>query len=152
MTRRTLPVVVLALAGVVTASGCHVRAARGSTAPPAADGGAKAGARKPKTPAATDSRPAPDAGTPAGGDDEVVDLSEPVMGLTRAQVRTRRGPPTEVRGNEWIYTPEQEGCRDVIISDVLTFKGGVVVKLRLQRRQTGKVCSRRQILPRSGGP
>ena len=66
------------------------------------------------------------------------------MGLTRAQVRARRGPPTQIRGNESIYTPpEQEGCRDVIISEVLTFKGDVVVKLRLQRRQTGKVCRRR---------
>ena len=66
------------------------------------------------------------------------------MGLTRAQVRARRGPPTQIRGNEWIYTPpEQEGCRDVIISEVLTFKSGVVVKFRLQRKQTGKVCRRR---------
>jgi hypothetical protein len=150
MSRRALPFVLLALAAATGA--CHVEtAARGSTAPVAAvDGGEKASARKPQAPAATEPHPAPDAGSrakagaSANGDDQVVDLSEPVMGLTRAQVRARRGPPTEIRGSDWIYTPpEQEGCRDVIISDILTFKGGVVVKFHLQRRQTGKVCRRR---------
>jgi hypothetical protein len=127
MNRRALPFVLLALAAATGA--CDVETtARGSTA-------------------ATEPHLAPDAGSgaragaSAGGDDDVVDLSEPVMGLTRAQVRARRGPPTQIRGNEWIYTPpEQEGCRDVIISEVLTFKGDVVVKFRLQRKQTGKVC------------
>ena len=149
MNRWALPFVLMALA-VTTANGsCHVEAARGSTAPTAADGGMRASAPRPKAPPATDSHLAPDAGSrpkagvPANGDDEVVDLSEPVMGLKRAQVRARRGPPTEIRGNDWIYTPEQEGCRDVIISEVLTFKSGVVVKFHLQRRQTGKVCRTR---------
>jgi hypothetical protein len=148
--RRSLPFVLLALAAATGA--CDVETtARGSTAPAAAvNGGDKATPAKPKAPAPTEPHPAPDAGTgaragaSAGGDDEVVDLSEPVMGLTRAQVRARRGPPTQIRGNEWIYTPpEQEGCRDVIISEVLTFKSDVVVKFRLQRKQTGKVCRRR---------
>jgi hypothetical protein len=149
MSRRALPLVLLALAA--TTGGCHVEAAaRGSTAPAAAvDGGEKASARKPKAPGVTEPHSAPDAGSrpkagaAANADDEVVDLTEPVLGLTRAQVRARRGPPTEIRGSDWIYTPEQEGCRDVIISEVLTFKGGVVVKFHLQRRQTGKVCRRR---------
>jgi hypothetical protein len=147
MKRRALSLVLLALANAT--GSCNVEAARGSTVPAAADGGEKASARKPKAPAATDSHPAPDAGSrpragvPANDDDVVVDLSEPVMGLTRAQVRARRGPPTEIRGNDWIYTPDQEGCRDVIISEVLTFKGGGVVRFRLQRRQTGKVCRMR---------
>ena len=147
MNRWTLPFVVLALA--TATSSCNVEAARGSTAPAAADGGERASARKPKAPPTTDSLPAPDAGSrPNAGvaaedDDVIVDLSEPVMGLTRAQVRARRGRPTEVRGNDWIYTPDQEGCRDVIISEVLTFKGGVVVRFHLQRRQTGKVCRMR---------
>jgi hypothetical protein len=150
MSRQVLPFVVIALAAAT--GGCHVEAAaRGSTAPVGAlDGGEKASTRKNRAPTATEPHPAPDAGrgTKAGaspnGNDQVVELSEPAMGLTRAQVRARRGPPTEIRGNDWIYTPpEQEGCRDVIISDVLTFKGGVVVKFHPQRRQTGKVCRRR---------
>jgi hypothetical protein len=66
------------------------------------------------------------------------------MGMTRAQVRARRGPPTEIRGNDWIYTPDQHECRDVIISEVLTFKRGVVAGFDLRRRQTGKVCRRRR--------
>jgi hypothetical protein len=63
-----------------------------------------------------------------------------LIGLTRNQLEARRGPPTEKHGNRWIYTPLQPGCSDRIMSEVFTFKNGHVVKLTLERRQTGKVC------------
>ena len=103
-------------------------------------------------------------GTPAGGDggvgvsrvahehkrkrpdaaaDATAAVPEPqesLVGLTRAQVKARQGQPTEERQNEWVYTPDQPGCRDVIISEILTFRKGVVASVRLQRSQTNKVC------------
>lgn len=63
-----------------------------------------------------------------------------LIGLTRGQLETRRGPPTEKQGNRWIYTPSRQGCSDREMSEVFTFKGGRVAKLTLVRRQTGKVC------------
>jgi hypothetical protein len=65
-----------------------------------------------------------------------------LLGLTRAEVRAVRGRPTLVRGQEWIYTPEQPGCRDVIISEVVGFAGDVVSRVRLERTLTHKVCTR----------
>jgi hypothetical protein len=61
-------------------------------------------------------------------------------GLTRTQVRARRGPPTRVRGQSWIYTPEQPGCREMIVSEVVTFKGGIVASVRLERSRTNRIC------------
>ena len=63
-----------------------------------------------------------------------------LIGLTRNQLEARRGPPTEKHGTRWIYTPLQPGCSDRIMSEVFAFKNGRVVKLTLERRQTGKVC------------
>jgi len=131
----------LALAGAQ--NGCAVEAAPASKTSAFSDGGTKIGARKPMTKAV---HAPPDAGTRTAtgvhtdADGDPVDPSDSVIGLTRAQVRVRRGPPTEVHGSDWIYTPDQPGCRDVIVSEVMTFKRNVVATVRLQRRQTGKVC------------
>ncbi len=92
-----------------------------------------------------------DVGTPAksGAPSKVpdpVEAAKPepygseLIGLTRGQLETRRGPPTEKQGNRWIYTPSRQGCSDREMSEVFTFKGGRVAKLTLVRRQTGKVC------------
>ncbi len=124
----------LALALATAQYACTVEAAPASTAG-TADAAAKTGARKP-----------PDAGSRTTSkvrtddDGEPVDKSDSVIGLTRAQLRARRGPPTEMRGKDWIYTPDQPGCRDVIVSEVMTFKRNVVAAVRLQRRQTDKIC------------
>jgi hypothetical protein len=61
-------------------------------------------------------------------------------GLTRTQVRARRGPPTRVRGQSWIYTPEQPGCREAIVSEVVVFKGEIVASVRLERSRTNRIC------------
>jgi hypothetical protein len=63
-----------------------------------------------------------------------------LVGLTRAQVKARRGPPTQERGHEWVYTPDQPGCRDIIVSEIVTFKGDVVVSVQLEMTDTHKVC------------
>jgi hypothetical protein len=63
-----------------------------------------------------------------------------LIGLTRGQLETRRGPPTEKHGNRWTYTPSHQGCSDREMSEVFTFKNDRVAKLALVRRQTGKVC------------
>jgi hypothetical protein len=64
-----------------------------------------------------------------------------LIGLTRSQVKARRGAPTTVRGAAWIYTPEQPGCRETIISEVVTFnKRGVVASVELERKRTNKMC------------
>lgn len=64
-----------------------------------------------------------------------------LVGLTRSQVKARRGAPTTVRGNSWIYTPEQLGCRETIISEVVTFnRRGVVASVDLERKRTTKMC------------
>lgn len=66
--------------------------------------------------------------------------TDEVIGLTRAQLMARRGPPTKKRGLEWVYTPDQPGCRDMIISEVFTFKRNVVASFRLDSVQTHQVC------------
>jgi hypothetical protein len=69
------------------------------------------------------------------------DLSQDsIMGLTRAQLLVRRGPPTEKRGTEWVYTPDQPGCREMIVSEIVAFKRNVVASVRLEHSRTGKVC------------
>ena len=134
----------LAVLLVVTAVlGCAGRDAHGSAPALAApDGGTKA--RAPKA-------PPPDAGaTPAGearpakGQPAEAEGTDPeaLVGLTRAQLRARRGPPTEVRGKTWVYTPDQPGCREEIVSEVVSFKGDVVASVKLQRTRTHKVCRR----------
>ena len=137
----------LALVLTCAQNACAVQAAPASSkAGATTDGGAKTGTRKPNDPATKATHAPPDAGTRTArsvhtdGDGETADTSDSVIGLTRAQLRVRRGPPTEVHGSDWIYTPDQPGCRDVIVSEVMTFKRNVVATVRLQRRQTGKVC------------
>ena len=97
------------------------------------DGGVKRGVGERK-------RVGPDAAANATA--AVPEPQESLVGLTRAQVKAREGRPTEERGHEWIYTPDQPGCRDIIISEIITFKGGVVVSVRMQRSQTHKMCGR----------
>ena len=63
-----------------------------------------------------------------------------IIGLTRSQLIARMGPPTKKRGAEWIYTPDQPGCRDMITSEVYTFKRNVVASFRLDSVQTHQVC------------
>jgi hypothetical protein len=63
-----------------------------------------------------------------------------IMGLTRPQLLVRRGPPTEKRGLEWVYTPDQPGCREMIVSEIITFKRNVVASVRLEHARTHKVC------------
>jgi len=136
----------LALALATAQYACAVEAAPASTANTATDAAAKTGARKPNAPTIKTVNRSPDAGSrttskvQTDDDGEPVDKSDSVLGLTRAQLRAHRGPPTEMRGNVWIYTPDQPGCRDVIVSEVMTFKRNVVAAVRLQRRQTGKIC------------
>jgi hypothetical protein len=64
-----------------------------------------------------------------------------LVGLTRDQVRARHGSPTTEGGKEWVYAPDQPGCRDMIVSEVVTFERDVVVSVRLRQRQTGKHCA-----------
>ena len=63
-----------------------------------------------------------------------------LVGLTRAQVKKRLGSPTEERNGAWVYTPEQPGCREEVVSEVVTFKDDVVIAVDLQRVRTNKVC------------
>jgi hypothetical protein len=92
---------------------------------------------------------APDAGSgrARGAPTEARDASptEPssLVGLTRAQLRARRGPPLQDRGAEWVYTPDQPGCREVIVSEVVAFKGDKVASVRLERTRTHKICRQR---------
>jgi hypothetical protein len=65
---------------------------------------------------------------------------DPLVGLTRAQVKARRGPPTQKRGQEWLYTPDQGGCDDLIVSEIVVFKDGVVAGVRPEMTRTEKVC------------
>jgi hypothetical protein len=75
------------------------------------------------------------------GDDAAATDPDALEGLTRAQVRARRGPPTRMLGQSWIYTPDQPGCREMIVSEVVTFKGEIVVSVRLDRARTHKICA-----------
>lgn len=142
MKRGALPSFLLALALATAQNACTAEAAPATTA----DGAATTSARKPNAPAVRTVNRSPDAGNRTTsqvqtvGDGAPVDKADSVIGLTRAQLRARRGPPTEMRGNDWIYTPDQPGCRDAIVSEVMTFKRNVVATVRLQRRQTGKIC------------
>jgi hypothetical protein len=78
-----------------------------------------------------------EAGTPA----KQHGLERPsLVGLTRAQVVERQGQPTEKHGNTWIYTPQSTGCREEIISEVVTFKGNVVVSVDMRLDRTKKIC------------
>jgi hypothetical protein len=72
--------------------------------------------------------------------DDAPARTDSLIGLTRDQVRSRRGTPTKEGAKEWVYTPDQPGCRDMIVSEVVTFDRDVVMSVRLQRRQTGKHC------------
>jgi hypothetical protein len=73
--------------------------------------------------------------------DEAAAATESLIGLTRDQVRSRRGRPTKEGAKEWVYTPDQPGCRDMIVSEVVTFDREVVVSVHVERRQTGKHCA-----------
>ena len=106
---------------------CTIDRAQGETSPaPAAtpaDGAAgEAGAsqRRPTGPQPL-SAPEGHGAKPAAAPSPESNTSDGIVGLTRSQVKSRRGPPTAVRGAAWIYTPEQPGCREMIISEVVTF-------------------------------
>jgi len=64
-----------------------------------------------------------------------------LVGMTRAAVKACRGRPSEQHGDEWVYTPH-EGCREMIISEVVRFKDGVVVSVGIRRQRTNKICGR----------
>jgi len=120
---------------------CSIDRAHGE--PPAtanADGAAEASPRRPQgeqPPPPAQSHPA----RPAAESDPSVDSLDNLIGLTRSQVKARRGAPTRVRGAAWIYGPEQPGCRETIISEVVTFdKRGVVASVELERKRTNKMC------------
>jgi hypothetical protein len=74
--------------------------------------------------------------------DREVAREDSLMGLTRAEVKARRGSPTEQHGDEWVYTPKQAGCRDRIDSEVIRFEHDVVARVDLRSKQTNKVCGR----------
>ena len=68
-----------------------------------ADAGRAASPAKAKAKSGADAGASSDATSP-----------DALIGLTRAQLMVRRGPPTEKRGVEWVYTPDQPGCREMI--------------------------------------
>ena len=120
---------------------CTIDRAHGE--PPAtatADGAAGASPRRPQggqPPPPAQGHPARPATEPNPAGDSLDNL----IGLTHSQVKARRGAPTTVRGAAWIYTSEQPGCRETIISEVVTFnKRGVVASVELERRRTNKMC------------
>lgn len=101
LTRWALPCVLFAL--TTTTSSCDVEAARASAGNPTA-------ATVSASPSAPDAGRRRDAGAPTKGHDAVIELEEPVMGLTRAQVRARLGAPTSIRGNDWITHPTKRAA------------------------------------------
>jgi hypothetical protein len=119
------------LALSVAAGGCALDEAHGAVAA-RADGG-----RKPAL--AHRKRAHPDAGHHPAAAPEA---QSSMVGLTRAQLEARFGPPTAKRGREWIYTPPQPGCQEEIVSEILTFKGDVVASVDLEWTRTNKVCGR----------
>jgi len=147
--RRLAKQVLRVVGAVILAVGtgrCTIDRAQGETSPaPAAtpaDGAAgEAGAsqRRPTGPQPL-SAPEGHGAKPAAAPSPESNTSDGIVGLTRSQVKSRRGPPTAVRGAAWIYTPEQPGCREMIISEVVTFKRGVVASVELERKRTNKVC------------
>ncbi len=116
----------------VAACGCAVEEAHGAgrTAARADDGTKRSVSEKKRV-------------HPDGAADSAATVSKPkdsLVGLTRAQVKALRGPPTRERGDEWVYTPDQPGCRDMIVSEIVTFKRGVVASVGLEMTMTNKVC------------
>jgi hypothetical protein len=65
-----------------------------------------------------------------------------LVGMTRAAVKACRGRPTEQHGDEWVYAPREPGCREMIVSEVVRFKGGVVVSVGRRDKRTNKICGR----------
>ncbi len=105
----------------------------------------------PASPAAVDAGKPSDARLAAHGHAHAQDASvaaaggeaaspDSIIGLTRAQLLVRRGLPTEKRGTEWVYTPDQPGCREMIVSEIVSFKRNVVASVRLEHARTHKVC------------
>jgi hypothetical protein len=80
-----------------------------------------------------------DAGA-ADGQPSQAAASDSLVGLTRKQLLARRGAPTKKEDGRWIYTPEQPGCRDVVVSEVISFEGERVAHVTLQHRHTGRAC------------
>jgi hypothetical protein len=116
----------------VAASGCAVEEAHCAEHTAArVDGGSKRSVSEKK-------RVRPDGA--ADSQNTVSKSKESLVGLTHAQVKARRGPPTQERGDEWVYTPDQPGCRDMIVSEIVTFKRGVVASVGLEMTMTNKVC------------
>jgi hypothetical protein len=105
-------------------SGCQyaIPAARGEAPERRPDGGAPADA------------------APAARGGERPSSADSLIGLTRKQLLARRGAPSKKSGAQWIYTPEQPGCRDIIVSEIVTFEGDRVTRVSLQRRHTGRHC------------
>jgi hypothetical protein len=66
--------------------------------------------------------------------------ADSLVGLTRTEVKARRGSPTEQHGDEWVYTRKQAGCRDRIEREVVRFEHVVVARVSLRSKQTNKVC------------
>jgi hypothetical protein len=133
----------------VVSSACTVEAAQKSTATISSDAGTKPRAHRPDLAAARATVPARDGGDRTGRDAQAGNTNDPdgagsPIGLTRAQLRAHRGLPTEIRGNNWIYTPDQPGCREVILSEVMAFKHGVVTAYRVERKQTHQDCEIRE--------
>jgi hypothetical protein len=105
------------LLGALTACRCAIPEARGAAPQPRHDAGL--------VDAAAADQPA---------------ASSSLVGLTHKQLLARRGAPTRKEGGRWIYTPEQPGCRDVVVSEVVSFEGDRVARVTLQHRHTGRAC------------
>ena len=116
----------------VAACGCTVEEAHGAARTATrADGGAKPSVSEKK------------GGRPDGAAHSAATASkseDSLVGLTRAQVKARRGPPTQDRGREWVYRSDQPGCDDTVFIEIVTFKRDVVASVQLQITDTHKVC------------
>lgn len=109
---------------LVALGGCRyaIPEARGAAPEHERDGGASADA------------------APAARGGERPTSPDSLIGLTRKQLLGRRGAPSKKAGHQWIYTPDQAGCRDIVVSEIVTFEGDRVTRVSLQRRRTGKHC------------
>jgi hypothetical protein len=127
---------------LLAASGCSIEAAHGGPRrAKAIDAGATTAVRQSSGPAATKSaRSAPHRAPVAAKKGRRPYL----VGLTRAQAEKLLGTPTEERDGVVIYTPAQPGCREEIVSEVVTFKDGVVAAVDLQIKPTNKICRERR--------
>jgi hypothetical protein len=120
-TRRTIEILVItSLVGCLSACSLAVPDAQGAPSRPAGDGG-----RADATAMASLGRKS----DPAS-----------LVGLSRTQLEALRGKPTKKEGSRWIYTPDQPGCREVVVSEVVTFKGDRIAGATLEHRRTGRIC------------